>query len=100
PRPPPPPLFPYTTLFRSISTHRRSRRRLRRRHRTLGRPEELCVHRASTRSPLAYGRSPYTVNVLNPATYTLLFAIVGGLNFVARSEEHTSELQSRFDLVC
>src|SRR5699024_11623118 len=26
--------------------------------------------------------------------------LMGGINFLARSEEHTSELQSRFDLVC
>src|SRR5699024_12143786 len=56
-RPPRSTLFPYTTLFRSLSGPGRG-----------GRPGRLAV----------YGRPPRR----------------------RRSEEHTSELQSRFDLVC
>src|SRR5699024_12126135 len=32
--------------------------------------------------------------------YSILIAILGVLLVIFRSEEHTSELQSRFDLVC
>src|SRR5438874_12315997 len=60
-RPPRSTLFPYTTLFRSIS----------RRTRSLFRSEPSRICRGSIRSPWS-----------------------------ARSEEHTSELQSRRDLVC
>src|SRR5699024_12745751 len=73
-------LFPYTTLFRSPWARRsirpgggRPRRRARLRgSRRVGRPRE-----ARRRTP---------ADRLRPR--------------VCRSEEHTSELQSRFDLVC
>src|SRR5207248_11206139 len=94
-RPPVPPLFPYTTLFRSArSTDRargptESRRRgdLRARRRPTCRPpirvptphrvrgSRRCIAQTSERElPLRRGRT--------------------------RSEEHTSELQSPYDLVC
>src|SRR5207249_10336990 len=74
---PPPPrstLFPYTTLFRSPSDRAAARRASRRssRRRAPARPRTGAP--AGTRIPPARPR--------------------------ARSEEHTSELQSRFDLVC
>src|SRR5207249_5290086 len=59
PRPPSSPLFPYTTLFRSI--------------RAAAPPDSLSVK----------------LSALHPRFEEL-----------KRSEEHTSELQSRFDLVC
>src|SRR2546422_1676226 len=77
-RPPRSTLFPYTTLFRSP---RARERRCDRRHggagpsrlrRTFGRDERVAVHGGCERG----ARSP------------------------ARSEEHTSELQSRLHLVC
>src|SRR5699024_11295384 len=61
PRPPGSPLFPYTTLFRSLLAHHRG-------------VEEVLADKAAERGPEL---------VLLPP----------------RSEEHTSELQSRFDLV-
>src|SRR5690349_22774214 len=69
-RPPRSTLFPYTTLFRSQRQQRGRRRRG-------GRPELA--------RPL-----PVPAEGLHPA----------GRRPVLRSEEHTSELQSRRDLVC
>src|SRR5207249_10385768 len=46
---------------------------------------------ASWRSPASWGSSPRNGCVQRPATWRAS---------PARSEEHTSELQSRFDLVC
>src|SRR5690349_23289718 len=72
-RPPRSTLFPYTTLFRSPD----------RRH---ARP---C--RARSRSPTACRRA---------APDSPRLAGAARLHAVGRSEEHTSELQSRRDLVC
>src|SRR3712207_8064847 len=80
-RPPRSTLFPYTTLFRSTRRLDRQRDRhalLGKRHR--GRPPGL-VEDAGTLHHLALDR-PELVHA------------------VARSEEHTSELQSRQYLVC
>src|SRR5699024_12545196 len=69
-RPPRSTLFPYTTLFRSS-----------------------C-------------RSAVTLTFTDSSTRRFKFASIVDLTFMApfliggRSEEHTSELQSRFDLVC
>src|SRR5438067_10724505 len=84
-RPPNPPLFPYTTLFRS---------------------------RAPDRAPVleaCYAAAIRTVRDRVESARRALF--IGGKSMggriatgkprsAARSEEHTSELQSRFDLVC
>src|SRR5207249_9415486 len=75
-RPPPgSPLFPYTTLFRS----------------------QACVG--------GYSSAPVVAAIYHPAMASvgLLLAVLGnviGTYAGLRSEEHTSELQSRFDLVC
>src|SRR5687768_17636833 len=37
---------------------------------------------------------------MNPPYFFMLSATSSGLNVIARSEEHTSELQSRLHLVC
>src|SRR5207253_11208222 len=81
-RPPRPPPFPYTTLFRSPAARFRSRaprrgRRPRRRRR-LHRPGSAA--RGKRRAALG--------------------ARAAGDRAGARSEEHTSELQSRGHLVC
>src|SRR5690606_41333864 len=83
-RPPPPPLFPYTTLFRSGRAHRAA---------TAGhgrRPPRLHrAHRPSRPPPRRSHpfRSVHPFVVLRPDRR-------------GRSEEHTSELQSRENLVC
>src|SRR5690606_39298119 len=72
-RPPSPPLFPYTTLFRSVSSLR-----------------YRCPRRTSESGPC--------VNVLVPDE-GLEPSRLSTTHF-ERSEEHTSELQSRENLVC
>src|SRR2546428_12903941 len=72
-RPPRSTLFPYTTLFRS---HRRI----------------LSTIRASTMSTPPRNSATTTVTVITTT--------VELISSWRRSEEHTSELQSRSDLVC
>src|SRR5207249_11706102 len=99
-RPPPSTLLPYTTLFRSI--------------RGTNNPWSRIRPRATT-SPASYaGRNPSTARWGGPThratcylnqvlerresqTKTSTLSVLSE-NF-SRSEEHTSELQSRFDLV-
>src|SRR5258706_650380 len=83
-RPPRSTLFPYTTLFRSVTV----------RFGTLG----LSAHR------LAQGRddTPFTPGALTPVleeSATLEFP-AESLEPLLRSEEHTSELQSLTNIVC
>src|SRR2546430_6746100 len=80
-RPPRSTLFPYTTLFRSRRDHRI---RIRPRHRT---------HRHHTPDSAARrrGKDDRTGTLARNATK---------ITDHARSEEHTSELQSQSNLVC
>src|SRR3712207_7320714 len=80
-RPPRSTLFPYTTLFRSMAVGmtRRLGARPHRLHRQLGLGP--LARRGSVHEPLGHG-------------------VQRGLRAVGRSEEHTSELQSRQYLVC
>src|SRR2546422_7792534 len=73
-RPPRSTLFPYTTLFRSPT---------RAVHRPAGRAPQLDVAWGSFRQSF----------------WSAVVAAIGGPT-AARSEEHTSELQSRLHLVC
>src|SRR2546429_6445667 len=73
-RPPRSTLFPYTTLFRSFEKRKTSQA-----------PAEVFT----VASPIL----PVLVNI-SPAPLTL------SLDDATRSEEHTSELQSRLHLVC
>src|SRR5699024_12729755 len=73
-RPPISTLFPYTTLFRSVWKH------------SFG-PMRLLVQ--ISRSRLNMRVKPI-----------IILPTIGILSAHKRSEEHTSELQSRFDLVC
>src|SRR5437868_11431643 len=73
-RPPRSTLFPYTTLFRS-------------RENVVGMQQELLPT-----AEIKDGQAQYPVQVAVDFPDT-------GLQLL-RSEEHTSELQSRFDLVC
>src|SRR3712207_7430223 len=79
-RPPRSPLFPYTTLFRSAPRDRPHRRG----------PDEAPAHHAAR----ARRRRP------DPAVPRRAPPLVGAALARARSEEHTSELQSRQYLVC
>src|SRR2546422_4080403 len=75
-RPPRSTLFPYTTLFRSI-------------------PEILEVGAFATLNQ-GFGSRPVEAEMPYPGV------VVNGLptTYAGRSEEHTSELQSRLHLVC
>src|SRR5699024_12170771 len=89
-RPPRHPLFPYTTLFRSCPHNMDTKRK-----------EDPI----STRSPLPTSCLP-TITIQNvdmSASESSRSSTSGASQewwIVPRSEEHTSELQSRFDLVC
>src|SRR5207253_9024640 len=84
------PLFPYTTLFRSVGPQARypGLRSGRRRPRRVGSNGGFCKSIASSPTRLRAKRRP-TRTTLKPAGFTR-----------SRSEEHTSELQSRGHLVC
>src|SRR5699024_12388277 len=80
--PPPPPstLFPYTTLFRSSQAP------------AFPADTDLLMVMLGT-NDLLQGRTP-------SETAQRMLRFLAGLTVEHRSEEHTSELQSRFDLVC
>src|SRR5947207_4603400 len=80
-RPPRSTLFPYTTLFRS-GTFNMIR---------------LAADAMAKAVPNASGERGVIVNT---ASVAALRRRIGGLPDLARSEEHTSELQSHSDLVC
>src|SRR5206468_10345233 len=97
PPPPPPPLFPYTTLFRSVAKQAG----------TTG-----VVNQ--TGGTMSVGSSsPGALKLASSAGASGTYNLQGGLlnlygnrietvaaGATGRSEEHTSELQSRSDLVC
>src|SRR5699024_12837971 len=84
PLPPRPPRFPYTTLFRSRACSSRSRSIRSARRVPPARDGAPAVGASD-------GRSTTDSRSTRPRGHRL---------WRARSEEHTSELQSRFDLVC
>src|SRR3712207_7918196 len=83
-RPPRSTLFPYTTLFRSVEGADRGEQRLR---------EHLSAEDAPVRVPLRGAREDVLVGP--GARVRQVQGVQQG-----RSEEHTSELQSRQYLVC
>src|SRR5207249_11424120 len=95
PRPPTSTLFPYTTLFRSTGMGFVLVQHLDPDHESalaqiLARVTSMPVREVANDLRIA----PNHVYIIPPNTD---MAIAQG---VLRSEEHTSELQSRFDLVC
>src|SRR5690606_41384210 len=84
-RPPRSPLFPYTTLFRS----RRWKRR----------PVHFVL-RYRRRRPLAGWSNRLGLSQFPRRDPQQLLALGIGRRRIGRSEEHTSELQSRENLVC
>src|SRR3712207_7276104 len=79
-RPPRSTLFPYTTLFRSYPTKNKHRYKL------------SCFYN----SLQCHGGYSFTTHPVSSVCTLILLGILG----VLRSEEHTSELQSRQYLVC
>src|SRR5207249_7976328 len=96
--PPPPrlPLFPYTTLFRSQRSACPPELRPPARHR---RPQRVSRGRRRVECP--HGFCAREFGPLRPCLCaTRRRQCRYGFRRGPRSEEHTSELQSRFDLVC
>src|SRR2546429_5895453 len=88
-RPPRSTLFPYTTLFRSLSRPRRRK--------SPNRPRRHVLPGISDR------RSKFSAEPPDSAIRQcdqILLAPDRECAFACRSEEHTSELQSRLHLVC
>src|SRR5690349_22548076 len=85
-RPPRSTLFPYTTLFRSIGL-------------TLGIGMFAAIGFVPTFLQMSSGTSAAASGLL---MIPMMVGLIGTSIFsgIARSEEHTSELQSRRDLVC
>src|SRR2546428_7175161 len=77
-RPPRSTLFPYTTLFRS------------------GGGFDIVLGKVELNQRLDLAQAPVPLAAVPPGTVFGQFGIAPG----TRSEEHTSELQSRSDLVC
>src|SRR5687768_17928548 len=86
-RPPQSTLFPYTTLFRSSEFQRKQ-------HRSLDAP------RRSNGSSLDSRRSSDLSTSMVGCRSTARTATSSNGSTLFRSEEHTSELQSRLHLVC
>src|SRR5206468_13046221 len=91
-RPPTSTLFPYTTLFRSVRPGLQGTRVAR--HTAQGH----APRRQRSRRAVA-ARSRAALHLGSRAAYRVL-EMHGASPPAARSEEHTSELQSRSDLVC
>src|SRR3712207_9299919 len=97
-RPPRSTLFPYTTLFRSVelliynAEYKYSLREIQEEYMPSLTPyvENPCYKRR--------GRKPKIVKMFN--VYSLHYARLCDIVTLQRSEEHTSELQSRQYLVC
>src|SRR5207249_9680086 len=99
-RPPPTTLFPYTTLFRSDAAPHRImlnevgdlKQRRRAGHRSVGHGRSAI---SAARQHAARWPPPQSCN----SGYASWQRATASEQRGARSEEHTSELQSRFDLV-
>src|SRR5207249_8716541 len=95
PRPPCSTLFPYTTLFRSLLA---GRVRFQEGHqRRAAQPADHHLPAADRRAPALAHRCGDRITFVGSGAFP---GRQGEPAAPLRSEEHTSELQSRFDLVC
>src|SRR2546422_6221796 len=85
-RPPRSTLFPYTTLFRSAMTTQEASTR-----------PQVAVMNAVHDLPVLVARD---AGFFKDEGLDLEFVTTPGMAQITRSEEHTSELQSRLHLVC
>src|SRR3712207_9539206 len=97
-RPPRSTLFPYTTLFRSLSAQ------VRREARPAPAPQFASVTLLSRAPRCRFPARPDAQLIMDGAAYALKFQPNSSTTATTasgeRSEEHTSELQSRQYLVC
>src|SRR5207248_11154897 len=97
PRPPSSPLFPYTTLFRSWRMRAMSAL-----SRDAGMSTRVCFATTPLRIRVSISAIGSVISQLSD--YQLLFVTPvmspSSASLRKRSEEHTSELQSPYDLVC
>src|SRR5690606_41489077 len=93
----PPARLPYTPLFRSVPRTVSLQREYRRKVRTMARGLETLWFKRHLLNPLRHGRFAWML-----WSHKLIRWLVFLVAPVAllRSEEHTSELQSRENLVC
>src|SRR5207248_11460831 len=95
PSPPRSPLFPYTTLFRSAGIASRGRR--------ITDTDPAEVGRViGTHAVGAHYLCQLVVPIMReaPRGDIIMISSATAKEMAARSEEHTSELQSPYDLVC
>src|SRR5690606_41763098 len=96
-RPPRSTLFPYTTLFRS-KLHLYHKHDLPVGHVTFGRPTKKGV---PFEAEIPDVKEAGTVRErVNEAWHSVKYKLLDAVSIGFRSEEHTSELQSRENLVC
>src|SRR5260370_4351239 len=81
-RPPRSTLFPYTTLFRSQAA-------------TGARTLSLGIQRSASARSAGHANASCRLPTIREE-----ISVTSAGNFLARSEEHTSELQSHLNLVC
>src|SRR5690606_40574863 len=98
-RPPRHPLFPYTTLFRSdithvVLTHMHGDH--------IGGLTDEAGNITFANAAYTTGQTEYDhwAGQANEGFDTKVRPLADRMNFIGRSEEHTSELQSRENLVC
>src|SRR2546425_4501668 len=84
-RPPRSTLFPYTTLFRSLSSR-------------VGIPHSVSALLEALSISIGFGHSHFVRNIGGGSVFRLTPS--SSCSRAARSEEHTSELQSLAYLVC
>src|SRR5260370_14680640 len=96
-RPPRSTLFPYTTLFRSILSPLRLDTSRACHSRAGARPKSSSIEGRSSKARL---RTTFTLFSANTRMDSMCNCISRGSSTAARSEEHTSELQSHLNLVC
>src|SRR2546429_7519508 len=97
-RPPRSTLFPYTTLFRSRNDI--DRRHVFRTPVDAASPSALTSGRGLEWNPAATADGRFVAYIASDAQRPPLPTVMPLAGGTARSEEHTSELQSRLHLVC
>src|SRR5690606_41237676 len=92
--------FPYTTLFRSVPAQTKLNIQLREKPVELNNQTIAQKYgRSSAPSRAASVSNPYSWLIAHPLPNARVSSNYGGRT-MGRSEEHTSELQSRENLVC